>query len=581
MSDSPVVYQPIYDIAELCYRKGIRYVVLCPGSRCAPLTVAFTRHGKFDIRVFSDERSAAFVALGLAQQSKTTVVLICTSGSAVYNFAPAVAEAYFAEVPLLILSADRPQEWIAQHDGQTIFQQGILGRHVKQSYQLPQEYEHPDNQWAINRIINEAINLSQLNQRGPVHINAPFREPLYPSAEEKIKFSKNLRIIDHSSSDMELSEAVRLHFLDHWKKYTKALIVCGQSDHDLALSQLIHFASEKHHVPVIADIISNQHPVEKAIKHADSFLAQAPELLKESLQPSLLITFGKSTISKHLKLFLRKYPPQAHWHIQTGGTVADTFQHLTNVALVSPTTFFNFLSVVDKGEKFEQQVKENYQQLWQVEEEKCVEKTLNFFPQPDLNEFELVSEVLSHLPKRCHVHLSNSMSVRYANFIGLSANQSFVSVYANRGTSGIDGCTSTVVGHCLAETETPNILITGDIAFFYDRNAFWHNYSLPNLRIVLLNNHGGVIFSMIDGPSNLPESEDYFVTRQKLNAKKLCEEYGIEHILLDSRKKTKNLLKDFFEMDSHTKILEIESNTSLNKTIFESFKKKIKERYDS
>ncbi len=573
-------HQPIYDIAQLCFQKGIRHVVLCPGSRCAPLTLAFTRHGSFTVHVFSDERSAAFVALGLAQQTKQTVVLICTSGSAVYNFAPAIAEAFFSEIPLLILSADRPSEWIGQHDGQTIFQQDIFGKHVKISCQLPQEYEHADNIWAINRIVNEAINTASQRRQGPVHINVPFREPLYPSKDEIIKFSEPVRIIDQTPADFQLSENAKNSFVDQWNKYNRVLIVCGQEERNSALTQLIHYVAERHNIPVLADVLSNQHSLEQSIQHADSFLGQAPTPLKNSLQPELLITFGKSIISKQVKLFLRDCKPQAHWHIQAGGVAADTFQSLTSIASVSPETFFTFLSSLEQKEKFDHQKKENYWQLWSVEEKKCIERINSFFPQAELNEFEVVKEVLDSLPNRSNLHLANSMSVRYANFIGLAHAKSNVQVFSNRGTSGIDGCTSTVVGHCLADPETMNVLITGDVAFFYDRNAFWHNYTLPNLRIVLLNNHGGVIFKLIDGPATLPEADDYFVTHQKLSAKKLCEEFGFEHIALDSRKKMKNLLKNFFDTDKATKILEIESETTLNKAIFESFKKKLKERYE-
>ena len=182
--------QPIYDIAELCARKGLVNAVLCPGSRCAPLTVAFTRHPKITTRTFSDERSAGFIALGMAQQSGSPTVMVCTSGTAAYNFAPSVAEAYFSQTPLIIFTADRPAEWIAQHDGQTIHQSEIFGKHVKESYQLPQEYDHADSQWAINRIVNEAINISLEEPRGPVHINAPFREPLYPERSEERRVGK-------------------------------------------------------------------------------------------------------------------------------------------------------------------------------------------------------------------------------------------------------------------------------------------------------------------------------------------------------------------------------------------------------
>ncbi|HYG18051.1 MAG TPA: thiamine pyrophosphate-binding protein, partial [Ohtaekwangia sp.] len=136
-------FQPIYDIAELCAQKGIRQAVLCPGSRCAPLTLAFVRHPAIETHTMSDERSAAFIALGMAQETDAPAILLCTSGTAAYNFSPAVAEAFFGQTPLIVFTADRPAEWIAQHDGQTIHQPGIFGRHVKASFQLPQEYDHP------------------------------------------------------------------------------------------------------------------------------------------------------------------------------------------------------------------------------------------------------------------------------------------------------------------------------------------------------------------------------------------------------------------------------------------------------
>src|SRR5687768_18622310 len=149
-------YQPIYDIAEICFRKNIRQAVLCPGSRCAPLTLAFTRHPQLTTRTFSDERSAGFIALGIAQSTRSPVVIVCTSGTAAYNLAPSIAEAFFSQTPLIVITADRPAEWVAQLDGQTIFQKEMFGKHVKKFFQLPQEYEHAESVWAINRMVNDA-----------------------------------------------------------------------------------------------------------------------------------------------------------------------------------------------------------------------------------------------------------------------------------------------------------------------------------------------------------------------------------------------------------------------------------------
>ena len=176
----PYALQPIWNIAHICYKHGIENVIISPGSRSAPLTLAFARHENLNCKVVADERSAAFVALGIAQQTGKPVVLICTSGSAAYNYAPAIAEAYFQQIPLLVLTADRPPEWIDQLDGQTIRQNNIYGKHVKESYTLPVDLSHKDAIWHVGRIVSEAINLSKTYPFAPVHINAPFREPFYP-----------------------------------------------------------------------------------------------------------------------------------------------------------------------------------------------------------------------------------------------------------------------------------------------------------------------------------------------------------------------------------------------------------------
>jgi 2-succinyl-5-enolpyruvyl-6-hydroxy-3-cyclohexene-1-carboxylate synthase len=573
-------YQPIYDIAALCAQRGVHNAVLCPGSRCAPLTIAFTRHPGITARTFSDERSAGFIGLGVAQQSKMPVALICTSGSAAYNFAPAVSEAFFSQTPLIIFTADRPAEWIAQHDGQTIHQAEIFGKHVKRSYTLPQDYDHPDSVWAINRIVNEAINVSLQEPAGPVHINAPFREPLYPKSGDNFSFSENIRTTGTMLSFPELSPLHKTFISENLPRYKRILAVAGQLDHDPEMLLSLRELRRVRPIPVVGDIISNLHSLEDVIRYADAFLGQASEEVKKTLRPDLLITFGKSVISKNVKLFLRRNKAVEHWHIQTDNVVADPFQSVTNVINASPSAVLNFIASLPVEESFESQKQDNYFRLWQVEERRVSRTLQHFFPQQELGELELVHEVMSKLPDNCNLHLANSMSVRYANFIGLKPLQSGVRVYANRGTSGIDGCTSTAVGHCF-DSATPNVLITGDVAFFYDRNAFWHNYSLPNFRVVLLNNHGGIIFGIIDGPASLPESGEFFVTKQKLNASRLCDEFGFDHLSLDNRRKLKNLIKDLFEFDGRTRILELESEIALNRKIFEAFKSKIKNSYES
>lgn len=572
-------FQSIYDIAALCAQKGLMHAVLCPGSRCAPLTLAFTRHGDIHCKTISDERSAAFIALGISQATKQPVVLVCTSGTAAYNFAPAVAEAYFSKTPLIVLTADRPTEWIDQHDGQTIYQSGLFGRHVKRSYQLPQEYEHPDNDWAINRIMNEAINVSREEPRGPVHINAPFREPLYPSANTGFSYSASIRVIAENAGVLNLDDNTKQELSAAWPSFHNVLLVAGQLDWDSGLLQSITGFISGHNVPVVGDIIANLHPLEKFVGHADLFLGQCSQEVLQTLKPDLLITIGNSTISKNLKLFLRKYSPIQHWHIQPAGDVADTFQHVTRVIRATPETLLNFLSSLTNSEPFENQKQNNYLKLWEVEERRINRVLEEHIGSKGFGELEVVNEIIQNLPAGSHLHLANSMSVRYANFIGLKATNSNVRVFANRGTSGIDGCTSTAMGHALGN-DSLNVLITGDQAFFYDRNAFWHNYPFPNLRVVLLNNHGGIIFKMIDGPGDTPEASEYFITKQGLGAKHLCEEFRIDYLKLDNKKKLKNLIRDFFEPDGKPKVLEFESDLVLNKTLFEDLKQKIRKSYE-
>jgi 2-succinyl-5-enolpyruvyl-6-hydroxy-3-cyclohexene-1-carboxylate synthase len=364
-----------------------------------------------------------------------------------------------------------------------------------------------------------------------------------------------------------------------WGRHRHILIVAGQQHPSAELFDSLRNFFSGHDIPLVCDIISNLHSLEKGIRHADLFLGQATEDLKKTIRPDLLITFGQSLISKNVKLFLRKYAPKKHWHIQPGGAVADTFKHVSEVFRCSPALFFNFLGSITEGESFESQKQHNYSKLWDAEEHRAQRSLAEFFQEPDLAEFELVKEVIRQLPSDCNLHLANSMSVRYANFLGLPPELKNVRVYSNRGTSGIDGCTSTAVGSYLASGR-PTFLITGDVAFFYDRNAFWHNYELKDLRVLLLNNHGGLIFNVIDGPSAMPEAPEYFITRQTLKAKKLTEEFDLDHLQLDSRRKIKNILKDFFTFDGRGKILELETDVNLNKSVFENLKQKIKKSYE-
>jgi 2-succinyl-5-enolpyruvyl-6-hydroxy-3-cyclohexene-1-carboxylate synthase len=566
-----MLLQPIINLVEILSKKGVKNAIISPGSRNAPLTIALVRHPEIETKSISDERSAAFIALGMAQNLKQPVAICCTSGSAAYNYAPAVAEAFFQEIPLIILTADRPKEWIHQHDGQTIYQTDIFGKHVKQSFEIGSDYSHPDSIWHIERTINHAVNLAKSHPQGPVHINIPLREPFYPSENEEIIFGNQSRVIEVLESERTLSKESWNEILIRFQDFDNILIAGGQSEKNENLSIILEKLQDEFQIVCIGDTISNL-GFEAISKH-DIFLK--PD--NENLRPELLITFGKSFISKGLKTFLRKHKAIEHWHLQLGDHLIDTFQSLTKIIPISPLTFFTKLYEDLDFEKFkngEIERNEEFNNDWIAQERKATIYLERFFRdkihQEKFNEFYAIKNLIDSLPDNCQVHSANSMAVRYANYIGFDPKKQ-IEVFANRGTSGIDGCVSTAVGQALS-TDKLVFLFVGDVAFFYDRNALWNRYLPNNLRIILLNNHGGGIFRMIDGPSKQPELGDYFETVQTMNAQNTAQDADLEYFRLKSNNDFEKFGKDFLSNNGKSKLMEIETDSVINTEIFKQFK---------
>lgn len=552
-----MILQPILDLVAICAAQGIRQVVLSPGSRCAPLTLAFARHPEMEVRTISDERSAAFIALGMAQQLKQPVVLVCTSGSAALNYYPAIAEAFFQQIPLLVLTADRPPEWVDQWDGQTIFQEEVYGKHVKKSFRFPDSFAHPDQAWAANRIVNEAIHLSRQFPAGPVHVNIPLREPFYPEVGEVFEFPKQPRTVQVESPSYSLSAESLAKLKQELQGKRSIMLVPGQQDSHPELLQVLEELARTKQVVVVADSISNMQG-DGCITLHDHWIGK--EEFQEELRPDLLITFGKSIISKSLKLFLRKQQV-AHWHIQTDGQAKDTFQSLSRVVASEPLPVLRWMleeiSSQDSG----------YFQGWQNLEARVSDALPKVLREVEFGEYGALATVLDCMPSSSLIHVANSMAVRYLNFLGRRTQE----ICCNRGTSGIDGSSSTAVGAAFVR-EGLVTLITGDMAFFYDRNAFWHNYPLANLRIILLNNHAGGIFRLIDGPAKQPELVDFFETKQALTAVHLAAEYGFHYAAVTNSEELETALVEFYEPSLQPKIIEIESSSTRNADILKQIK---------
>lgn len=553
-----MIIQPIIDLATICAKRGIKNAILSPGSRCAPITLAFVRHPDVHCRTIADERSAAFIALGMAQQLEKPVVLVCTSGSAALNYGPAVAEAYFQQIPLIVITADRPAEWIDQWDGQTIRQENIFGKHAKATFNFPDEFSHPDKSWHASRITNEAVSLAMEYPSGPVHINIPLREPFYPEGGEDFSYG-NVKVTQEIKSPPTLSEERLTLLKSTLESYNRVLIVPGQQRPHGGISTLLDQLIRDKKAVVVTDVISNLQS-ELTINFHDIFLNEGND---QSLPaPNLVISFGKSIISKSLKLFLRKAEAE-HWHVQSSGYAPDTFQCLTKTIRTSPLHFFQFLEQnLPIGDP-------EFHNAWHKPEEKIRQHFPEIMDQAGFGEYKALSECLKHLPSPSKVHVANSMPVRYLNFLGIS--DPGIEIICNRGTSGIDGSNSTAVG-CTFTTKELVTLITGDMAFFYDRNAFWHNYSLPNLRIILLNNHAGGIFRLIKGPAAQPELEEFFETTQRLDAKLLAQEYGFEYHRAEGEDSLKGILQEFFQQSIEPKLLEIHSESEVNAEILKQIK---------
>ncbi|HSZ73169.1 MAG TPA: 2-succinyl-5-enolpyruvyl-6-hydroxy-3-cyclohexene-1-carboxylic-acid synthase [Cytophagaceae bacterium] len=550
----------IYQVPAILHKHDIRRVVLSPGSRNAPLTISFARHTSFEKYIIPDERSAAFVALGMAQTTEMPVVLVCTSGSAALNYAPAVAEAYFANTPLLILTADRPPEWIDQQDGQTIRQQNLFGNHVRAFFQLPVETAHPDASWEFCRKLNEAVHACKLHQ-GPVHVNIPFREPFYP--EQEFTFDEALQYIAFPKIGNRSPEPFLTEFLTRIPSQVKILCIAGQAVPNEELNDIIPQLG----IPVVTEPLSNIAPSANRIQKQDLFLSKLSEVQQAELRPDLLITWGGAVVSKSLKQFIRTHKPLQHWHLSASNQWADTFKSLSGVIDVNPVDFLQALINTSYNKR--------YLNEWTALEKKAVAYTENQLAQSqELTELNAFRTVIQYLPPDAYIHVANSMPVRYLNLLGFS-NPDPERVFCNRGTSGIDGAVSTAVG-CALSTDKTVVLLTGDMSFFYDRNAWWHNYNCPNLKVIVFNNHGGGIFRIIDGPKGQPELEEYFVTRQNLTARHLANEFDLNYFHANNYDALKSQLHKLMNASTQPSVLEIETDGQVDVSAFHTFKQQFK-----
>ncbi len=521
----------IRHLAEICTIKGIENIIVSPGSRNAPIILAFKEQKKINCLSIVDERSAAFFALGMAQQSEKTVAIACTSGSAVLNYAPAIAEAYYQKIPLLILTADRPNEWIDQADSQTIRQKDVFSNYIQKSVELPQAINSEDDLWYTDRLINEAIDACQHPCHGPVHINIPFVEPLYEGFDEELPSPK----IINTTIAIQTLPLQEIEMLSkQWKASEKILILTGVLKKSNPLNSILEELAKQLNVAILTETTSNLYS-----KHfhpcTDKIISTIREEEIELFKPDLLITFGNQIISKKIKAFLRKNRAEHHWHIDRTDQYLDTYQSLSRNIPFDPLVFFE--QIFDKLMGKESVYSDN----WKQKNLECERKHAHFMANCLFSDLKVFDIILEKIPSHSHLQLANSTAIRYTQ---LFKNRKDLSYFSNRGTSGIDGSISTAVGAAY-ESKLPTTLITGDLSFFYDSNGLWNDYISKKLKIIIINNGGGGIFRFIDGPMDT-DSLDYFETPHHLNAEHIAKTFNIEYLKANSLEELNNSVDNLY-----------------------------------
>lgn len=546
----------ISELPHMCLAHGIDHAIISPGSRNAPLTIAFASHSAMRCFSITDERSAAYYALGMAQQLKRPVVLICTSGTAMINYAPALAEAFYLRVPLMAISADRPAEWIDQNDGQTIRQRNLYQNFVKGSFECPVETAKQEDLWYFRRTISEAFTLCQEGKPGPVHINVPLREPLYEALPEATQLPM---VVKATRVKPTLSSQQWQELRKKWHSLQKKLIIAGMEDDDGEADRYLNQILANNEALVVAENLANK-SIHNSIESPDRFMAYLTDGQKIALQPDLLVTLGGPIVSKRLKKYLRKYKPKEHWHIGEHEPFIDTFQSLTRTIGIKAVDFL--AQMTNQGVPDDTYVgiaTQLYRQSSVSHQE-----FFNDIPFCDLAAYEMI---FRHLPKNCNLHLANSTPVRYSQ---LFENQQGVRYFSNRGTSGIDGCVSTAAGAAMV-SDRLNIALVGDLAFIYDSNALWNNELPANLRIILIDNKGGNIFRLIETSPVINPVRHFFETPHKVKIEKLCEAFDVDYFKADLAKEIEQISAAFFKPNTRPGVLHIQTSTDKSAQIYKQY----------
>ncbi|MCM1483354.1 MAG: 2-succinyl-5-enolpyruvyl-6-hydroxy-3-cyclohexene-1-carboxylic-acid synthase [Muribaculaceae bacterium] len=547
-------------LSRIASEHGVRYAVVSPGSRNAPILVALSRD-KAGLHVVPviDERSAAFVALGIASVTGKPVVLVCTSGTALLNYAPAVAEAYYRRIPLIVISADRPAAWIDQDDSQTLRQPGALANFTKRNYDLT-SVSDGENLWYANRAINDALLCAMDAPSGPVHINIQLSEPLGAMSSEPLPRQRVIRAVEprHGFTVAE-SRAIGRELASP----CRVMILAGFHNPDMVLNRALCRLSLMPNVVVLCETISNLHSP-RFISAIDSTLSVMSREELHDLKPDVIITLGGALVSRHVKQYIRSHPPREHWHVSESDRVVDCFQSLTRRIIMPPALLFRQLASAMQPHR----APCSYAHLWEVVSQRAFSMHQAYVARAPWTDLKAFATFIPMIPRRWNVHFSNGTPIRYAQLFG---RHEYHRCDCNRGVSGIDGCTSTAIGASLAVSSTVTLLITGDMSASYDVGALASRCITPRFKMIVMLNSGGGIFRFIGSTRSLPEREELFCVPPVLPFQELAAGYGFAYFSAASEEELRHEFPAFVAERDRPAIMAVECPPELSAEVLTGY----------
>jgi 2-succinyl-5-enolpyruvyl-6-hydroxy-3-cyclohexene-1-carboxylate synthase len=541
--------QGIADIPEICFQAGVKHSVISPGSRNVPIIKSFYQHKQITLHSALDERVASYMALGMSLQTGLPTVILCTSGTAVLNYAPAIAEAFYQNIPLVVLTADRPPEWIDQGDGQSIRQQNVFENHVCLSVQLPVETNDEADYLEFRKQFSEAIQ-EAINRNKPVHINIPLREPVYDVIPD---FSS--KKITFPSNSFEAKQEKFTELITTWNQSKRKIIVCGFSRPNLSLNELLVKLACDPTVVIMAENLSNQYNINYFVSH-DRLIHAIDEDVE--MVPDLVLHIGEQVLSKRLKMWLRSKETKHKWSVSQYETTADPYASESLKISCKPEVFLTDLLHSSKS------TNSNYSELWKKVKKKAQIHFEAYLEKTSFADLIAIKTILENLPEDSVLHLGNSTVVRYSQ---LFTTRSDITYYSNRGTSGIDGCISTSAGFSSIDKRI-NTLILGDVSFLYDSNALFLLQKIPNFRVIVISNNGGDIFRVIEKDNHNVGFEELLTTPIQCYIKKLVEASRLHYFYANNEADLNGILTHFFEQSITAKVLEIDTSKCNNAQVF-------------